>query len=111
MPCSNQPLGMGEWWSWIKRGQLHCLRKIFGNVSKILSVKLLLAFILGAGSLLGQWNARDQALVEEILPTKEESKWLEIDWRIDLWQARKESAKSGKPIYLWEMDGHPLGCV
>ena len=74
-------------------------------------MKLLLVFLLGAGSLLGQWNARDQALVAEILPSKDERKWLEIDWRIDLWEARKASAKSGKPIYLWEMDGHPLGCV
>ena len=111
MPCSNRPLGMGEWWSWIERGSLIVCERFAEILSYFLSVKSLLAFILGAGSLLGQWNAKDQALVEEILPTKEESKWLEIEWRIDLWQARKESAKSGKPIYLWEMDGHPLGCV
>ena len=48
---------------------------------------------------------------QEIIPSKEESAWLEIDWKTDLWEARKEAAKTGKPIYLWEMDGHPLGCV
>ena len=74
-------------------------------------MRTLLSFFLGSGFLLGQWNARDQAIVNEILPTKEESAWLEVDWRIDLWEARKESIKTGKPIYLWEMDGHPLGCV
>lgn len=74
-------------------------------------MKILFASILGMGSLFGQWNERDQAIVEEVLPTKAESAWLGIDWRIDLWEARKESIKTGKPIYLWEMDGHPLGCV
>ena len=74
-------------------------------------MKVFLASLLGMGSLFGQWNARDQAIVNEILPTEEESAWLEIDWRIDLWEARKEAIKKGKPIYLWEMDGHPLGCV
>ena len=50
-------------------------------------------------------------VVDEILPSKEESAWLEIDWKTDLWSAREEAARTGKPIYLWEMDGHPLGCV
>jgi len=53
----------------------------------------------------------DESVVREILPSKEESAWLEIDWKTGLWEARKEAAQSGKPIYLWEMDGHPLGCV
>ena len=33
-----------------------------------------------------------------------------IPWQTDLWQARVEAAAAGKPILLWEMDGHPLGC-
>ena len=53
----------------------------------------------------------DEVLKQEILPSKAESAWLEIDWKTDLWEARKEAAKTDKPIYLWEMDGHPLGCV
>ena len=52
-----------------------------------------------------------QGVVEEVLPGAEESAWLEIDWKTDLWEAREEAARTGKPIYLWEMDGHPLGCV
>ncbi|MCP5537988.1 MAG: hypothetical protein H7A51_17360 [Akkermansiaceae bacterium] len=71
-------------------------------------------FILGILSLqLAQadWSATDQQLVNEILPTEKEAAWLEIPWRTNLWEARKEAARSGKPIYLWEMDGHPLGCT
>ena len=45
-----------------------------------------------------------------IKPQSGEDKWAGIPWRTDLWQARKEAAAQGKPILLWEMDGHPLGC-
>ena len=44
-------------------------------------------------------------------PAEEGRKWLEIPWRTNLWQARIDAAEAGKPIYLWEMDGHPLGCT
>ena len=49
MPCLNRPLGMGEWWSWIKRGQLHCLRKISGNVSLLSISEITFGFYLGSG--------------------------------------------------------------
>ncbi len=50
-------------------------------------------------------------LFELCLPAESESGWLEIGWEIDLWKARQRAAKEGKPIFLWEMDGHPLGCT
>jgi hypothetical protein len=46
-----------------------------------------------------------------IKPAKSEEKWAEIPWLASLWQARQQAAKEGKPILLWEMDGHPLGCT
>lgn len=46
-----------------------------------------------------------------IKPGAGEDKWAEIPWLTDLWQARQKAAAEGKPILLWEMDGHPLGCV
>jgi hypothetical protein len=33
-----------------------------------------------------------------------------IPWEISLWDARVKAAAAGKPVLLWEMDGHPLGC-
>ena len=59
----------------------------------------------------GQWSDTQKQLITAIKPTATESGWLEINWRTNLWEARKEAAKAGKPIYLWEMDGHPLGCT
>ena len=46
-----------------------------------------------------------------IKPRAEEEKWANIPWMASLWEARERAAKEGKPILLWEMDGHPLGCV
>jgi hypothetical protein len=46
-----------------------------------------------------------------IKPDRGEDQWARIPWVSDLWQARKIAAQQGKPILLWEMDGHPLGCT
>ena len=46
-----------------------------------------------------------------IRPQEGEDKWAEIPWMTSLWQARQRAAVEGKPILLWEMDGHPLGCT
>jgi hypothetical protein len=46
-----------------------------------------------------------------IKPRAEEETWANIPWMASLWEARERAAKEGKPILLWEMDGHPLGCV
>lgn len=49
-----------------------------------------------------------QALIK---PSAGEDKWVEIPWQTDLWAARRQAAREGKPLLLWEMDGHPLGCT
>ena len=46
-----------------------------------------------------------------IKPAAAEEKWTQIPWLVSLWDARQKAANAGKPILLWEMDGHPLGCV
>jgi hypothetical protein len=52
--------------------------------------------------------AKLQALIK---PDQTEDEWSKIPWMTDLWQARQKAARDGKPILLWEMDGHPLGCT
>ncbi|MCI0456205.1 MAG: DUF3578 domain-containing protein [Gemmataceae bacterium] len=46
-----------------------------------------------------------------IKPSAGEDRWAEIPWLASLWEARQRAAAEGKPILLWEMDGHPLGCT
>lgn len=73
--------------------------------------KFFIFTFLTIGFASAQWSSDEKALIEQIKPTAKESSWEKIGWRTDLWQARMEAAKTGKPIYLWEMDGHPLGCT
>jgi hypothetical protein len=44
-------------------------------------------------------------------PAASEQQWREIRWGTNLWEARERAAREGRPILLWEMDGHPLGCT
>ena len=44
-----------------------------------------------------------------VFPPKE--KWTEIPWQADIQTARAQAAREGKPLLLWIMDGHPLGCT
>jgi hypothetical protein len=46
-----------------------------------------------------------------IKPRATEDAWARIPWMTSLWEARQKAAVQGKPILLWEMDGHPLGCT
>ena len=46
-----------------------------------------------------------------IQPDAKESAWKSIDWKPDLASGIADAAKSGKPILLWTMNGHPLGCT
>lgn len=52
-----------------------------------------------------------QQLHTLIKPKSPEEKWTRIPWLTSLWDARTRAAAEGKPILLWEMDGHPLGCT
>ena len=50
-----------------------------------------------------------EAKVTALLPTEEEQAFLQIPWRLNVMEARAESARTGKPMFVWEMNGHPLG--
>lgn len=80
--------------------------------TKLIAVVLL---GLGCGALLHSADpiAPDQfrQLQALIKPGANEDKWATIPWGVNLWEARRQAARLGKPILLWEMDGHPLACT
>lgn len=45
-----------------------------------------------------------------IRPCDNEDAFDRIAWLTSIHEARIAAAREGKPILLWEMDGHPLGC-
>jgi hypothetical protein len=46
-----------------------------------------------------------------IQPDAKEQAYKEIDWRNKFWDAVQEAKGLGRPILLWTMNGHPLGCT
>lgn len=46
-----------------------------------------------------------------IQPDAKEQAYKEIDWRVKLSEAIAEAKELGRPILLWTMNGHPLGCT
>jgi hypothetical protein len=55
-------------------------------------------------------DAEFTKLLSAVRPCAGEDDFDKIPWLISVWDAREKAAKEGKPILLWEMDGHPLGC-
>jgi hypothetical protein len=55
--------------------------------------------------------AQFTALHREVAPRGEGERWAEIPWQTDLTQARRKAARENKPLLMWIMDGHPLGCT
>ena len=51
----------------------------------------------------------EQLLTE--LRSSTEAPWRTIPWQTRLIDAQRIAAREAKPIFIWAMDGHPLGCT
>ena len=48
---------------------------------------------------------------EYIHPNAEELRWQAIPWRASFWQGVVDAQRVHKPVLLWAMNGHPMGCT
>ncbi len=55
-------------------------------------------------------EAHATKLLNELKPDKS-ALWRTIPWKIDLLDAQQRASRERKPIFIWAMDGHPLGCT
>ncbi len=55
-------------------------------------------------------EAAFQKLHRELQPNPKAT-WRTIPWKTSVLAAQAEAARTGKPIFIWAMDGHPLGCT
>lgn len=55
-------------------------------------------------------KAEARRLIEELRPDPDAA-WRTIPLKIRLLDAQRDAAREGKPIFIWAMDGHPLGCT
>lgn len=56
------------------------------------------------GRTLAEWRA----LLE---PTAQERAYEEIPWQPTFWGAVEQANEEQRPVLLWAMNGHPLGCT
>ena len=54
-------------------------------------------------------DAEFRALHKQLQPGDEP--WRTIPWKISLLDAQRIAVTENKPIFIWAMDGHPLGCT
>ena len=54
-------------------------------------------------------NANFSTIFDALQPPKVEP-WKSIPWHISIVEAARQAEKEGKPVFLWQADGWPLGC-
>ena len=54
--------------------------------------------------------AKCNSLLAELQP-EPDALWRTIPWKTSLLDAQNAAAQQNKPIFIWAMDGHPLGCT
>jgi hypothetical protein len=37
--------------------------------------------------------------------------WRTVPWKISVLDGQQKAAEEKKPLFIWAMDGHPLGCT
>ncbi len=65
--------------------------------------------VLAVGAVSAQATLDER--VDALLPSAEEDRWLDIAWRTDLMKACAEANEVGKPMFMWMMNGNPLGAT
>ena len=57
------------------------------------------------------WEPSWEHWRDYLVPLVERETWLEVEWHSVFWDAVVEAHEVRKPILLWAMNGHPLGCT
>jgi len=73
----------------------------------------ILVWTLASAAAVGAQALDDAGFAElqELLTPDPDAVWRSIPWRIDLLAAQTEAAEQRRPLFVWAMDGHPLGCT
>ena len=72
-------------------------------------MKILLLASFAAATVVLTPDSFDQLFIE-IAPPEGEV-WRSIPWETELLEAQAKAAEAQKPLFIWAMDGHPLGCT
>ena len=56
-------------------------------------------------------DAEFAGLRQRIRPRESELSWQDLPWLTTYHEGLKKAAEQGRPLLLWVMNGHPLGCT
>ncbi len=56
-------------------------------------------------------GATFRPLLAWLAPQASELRWKAVPWQTDLRAACQLASEQGKPVFLWAMNGNPLGCT
>ena len=72
---------------------------------------LLVLFLPGSGLLAQKLTEAEFRRLHSLLQTSSGDLWRTIPWKTSLLDAQRTAVRETKPIFIWAMDGHPLGCT
>ena len=75
---------------------------------ELLLLVFVLAFAIEANCEISDDQFR--TLHKELQPGDDEL-WRTIPWKTSILDAQQSAGEQRKPIFVWAMDGHPLGCT
>ena len=70
-----------------------------------------LVLLTGSGLYAGDFSEADFDRLHKKLQASSKDPWRTIPWKISLLDAQRLAVAQKKPIFIWAMDGHPLGCT
>ena len=71
-----------------------------------------LAFVFAASSVTGdELTEADFLKIHAELQPDDSALWRSVPWKTSVLSAQHVAAEQKKPIFIWAMDGHPLGCT
>lgn len=52
-----------------------------------------------------------QSVYKFVLSSKEDKQWRQVPWIPGLWEGMQIASEKKMPMFIWAMNGDPLGCV
>ena len=79
----------------------------YRHLRSVVAMVMLCSPVLTAAEL----NEADFLVLHSQLQPSKNELWRTIPWKITLIDAQRVAVQEKKPIFIWAMDGHPLGCT
>ena len=83
-------------------------------LTKVYIIFIGFLFLIGCNTQRGQFRITEQNYEmwrDYIKPTESDLMWTSIPWRSSFQEGLIEANARQKPMLLWVMNGHPLGCT